>query len=353
MKPLPLYKQIQNDIRKFIENGTLKEGDRVPSEKELAEQYRVSQITSKNALIGLVEEGLLVRVQGKGTFIKRELSHLHELEQREEPEENKVIGLILPTMKTKVDQHLFDYLEKYIADSGYELMVRITRESQEEETRVIENFIAKQVQGLIIFPVEKENYNNAILRLSLEKFPLVLIDRFLKEIVTYSVSSDNVNGVFEAVNYLIEKGHTAIAFISPEITNTVTDERALGFEKAIVHHKRSINKHLWCLLNLETIMKGTAKEEIISFLQERPEITAVVTVNTELCHYAYSAIKELNKSIPDEIELISFDDPGLEQVSYIQQNEEEMSRLTVNLLVEQIEGKYDPQRIVVPVTFVT
>ncbi|HEY0826736.1 MAG TPA: GntR family transcriptional regulator, partial [Bacilli bacterium] len=188
MKNHPLYKQIQMKIKEQIRLGLLRPGDRVSSEKELAKQFYVSQITSRNALIGLVEEGIVVRVKGKGSFIKKDV--LKNANITENARNKGTIGVILPCMKTNVDQRILDGIEKHVCQSGYHLMIRITRESQLEETDAIEMFLEVGVKGLVIFPTEKENNNESILRLSQDKFPLVLIDRFIKEIRTYSVSSD-------------------------------------------------------------------------------------------------------------------------------------------------------------------
>ncbi|MEK3735074.1 MULTISPECIES: GntR family transcriptional regulator [Paenibacillus] len=356
MKSLPLYKQIQEDIKRLIAIGKLREGDRVPSEKELSERYRVSQITSKNALVGLMEEGLLVRIQGKGTFVMSRPEEASALETLGEwtagPSRSGRIGLVLPAMKTKVDQRFLDGLERYATEAGYEVMVRITRESQVEESRVIASFLKQGVDGMIIFPVENETYNDSILRLSLDRFPFVLIDRFLKEVKTYSVSSDNVNGTKEAVNYLLDQAHSSIAFISPEITNTVTDERAHGFEQAFLEHGLSIDKNLWCLLPLDAIASGQSVEIIRMFLTANRGITGAVTVNTELCRNTYKAALSASLRVPEDLELVTFDPPELPHIPYIRQNEEEMCRLTVELLIEQIKGGYDARRIVVPVRLV-
>ncbi|RIX59472.1 GntR family transcriptional regulator [Paenibacillus nanensis] len=353
MKTLPLYKQIQQDIRRLIAHGKLREGDRVPSEKELSEKYRVSQITSKNALVGLMEEGVLVRIQGKGTFVMSRPEHASAYELLGDARvRSGRIGLVLPTMKTKVDQRFLDELERYVTASGFELMLRITRESQTEETEVISSFLKQGVDGLIIFPVENEMYNDSILRLSLDRFPFVLIDRYLKEIKTYSVSSDNLHGTKEAVTYLMDQGHSNIAFISPEITNSVTDERSQGFELAYLERKISIDKNLWCLLPLDIIVSGKAGETIVSFLKERPHITAAMTANTELCRAVYGAVRKLGRTVPDDFALATFDPPDLPHVTYIRQNEDEMCRLTVDLLLEQIEGVYNARRMIVPVSLI-
>jgi GntR family transcriptional regulator len=67
--PLPLYYRIKRDLLAAIEEGTLKAGDRVPSERELTERYGVSRMTARHALGTLEQEGFLQRVQGKGTFV--------------------------------------------------------------------------------------------------------------------------------------------------------------------------------------------------------------------------------------------------------------------------------------------
>lgn len=66
---IPIYLVIENDIKEKINNGGLKEGDLIPSENELKETYNVSRMTVRQALNNLVNEGLLYRHQGKGTFV--------------------------------------------------------------------------------------------------------------------------------------------------------------------------------------------------------------------------------------------------------------------------------------------
>ena len=66
---LPLYQQLQRRLRDAIENRILGPDDALPPERDLAEELAVSRITVRKAIEGLVEEGLLVRRQGSGTFV--------------------------------------------------------------------------------------------------------------------------------------------------------------------------------------------------------------------------------------------------------------------------------------------
>jgi GntR family transcriptional regulator len=70
----PLYSKVQDRLRDEIASGGLKEGDLVPSEKELAKKYGVSQGTIRKAILDLTQQGLFYRKQGKGTFVVFEKS---------------------------------------------------------------------------------------------------------------------------------------------------------------------------------------------------------------------------------------------------------------------------------------
>lgn len=65
----PLYQQLQRALREAIEKRVIGPDDALPPERELAEELAVSRITVRKAIDGLVEEGLLIRKQGSGTFV--------------------------------------------------------------------------------------------------------------------------------------------------------------------------------------------------------------------------------------------------------------------------------------------
>jgi len=66
---IPLYKQVSHILTNELQNGVLKVGDKIPSELVLMDIYGVSRITIRAAIAELVDDGLLVRSQGKGTFV--------------------------------------------------------------------------------------------------------------------------------------------------------------------------------------------------------------------------------------------------------------------------------------------
>ncbi|MCI8511859.1 MAG: GntR family transcriptional regulator [Lachnospiraceae bacterium] len=67
----PLYVQLMEEVEKSIQRGDYKPGDRIMTESEMAKTYGVSLITVRKAIGSLTEKGLLVRKQGKGTFVMK------------------------------------------------------------------------------------------------------------------------------------------------------------------------------------------------------------------------------------------------------------------------------------------
>lgn len=69
--PVPLYHQIMLALERQIEDNLLKEGERLPSERDLAERLGVSRMTIRQAVRALVLSGYCYRARGKGVFVRR------------------------------------------------------------------------------------------------------------------------------------------------------------------------------------------------------------------------------------------------------------------------------------------
>lgn len=78
---MPLYLQVKELIKSTLIAREYKNGEKLPTEMELCQQYKVSRITVRKAVEELCHEGFLVKKQGKGTFVKqkkmqRKMEHL-------------------------------------------------------------------------------------------------------------------------------------------------------------------------------------------------------------------------------------------------------------------------------------
>ena len=79
----PLYRQLAKLLVSQIHSGDYKAGNRLPSERELSQAYKVSRITARQAIDLLFEDGLIFREQGRGTFVAEpRMRHLQGLTSR-------------------------------------------------------------------------------------------------------------------------------------------------------------------------------------------------------------------------------------------------------------------------------
>ena len=73
LTPVTLWEQLYNEIKGDIESGKYKPGDKIPTEFELKDLYNVSRVTVRAAIQQLVDENILIRKSGKGTFVKEQI----------------------------------------------------------------------------------------------------------------------------------------------------------------------------------------------------------------------------------------------------------------------------------------
>lgn len=350
-KSIPLYKQIIQDILQQILNGELRPGDRIPSEHELSKQYLVSSITSKNALTELADKGYIVRMKGKGSFVNsldalQNISDFNNTNNQRIIMKAKTIGLVMPTMKTGIDQQLLNALEMELEKNDYVLAVSITRENQQVEAASIRKLRERGVSGLIIFPVEHEMYNEDILKLNFTDFPFVLVDRYLKGIRSSCIYTNNYDITKEAISFLLNSGRHAIAFLSPDSNNTVTAERIGGFKDAFSERDLPIPAQNFCMLDLSIETPSEKLNYIYRYLNEHPDIDALFCANREIAKYVSRLMTKYN--LWEKYKIVAFDYPDDPRISYIQQDIEQIAHYCVQELIDSIQYGRKDHHIIVP-----
>jgi DNA-binding LacI/PurR family transcriptional regulator len=362
-----LYDYVLDDIRK----GALRSGDRVPSEKELAQAHGVSRITSMRALENLKRAGLVERIRGKGTFVSRDVGRLAKIPIADKRPPRRARGLtsriafLLPDASPAYGLELLNAVEERADESGLILVLKRTRGLQEEEERAIERLVRTgSVDGLIVFPVNGEFYNASLLRLALAKNPLVLVDRYLKGIAATSVYTDNVAAAKDLTGYVLDRGHKHLAFVSSPPKNTSSiEDRLHGFQTAFSARGIGLDgQHL--LTDLTTGMRSpdtgafpdvqgairADRDLIRAFVQNGDSITGFITSEYPIAVLVRDVLRELGRL---EMTMITcFDSPRSQFVeprfTHIQQDEREMGRRAVDLLLQQLNGEQSPSQSIVP-----
>ena len=112
--PKPLYLQLKEVLLDAIESGKWRVNEKIPSENKLSEQYGLSRMTVRAVLTDLVKEGMLYRVQGKGTFVAEKISTVspsyvgirEQLEKQGYEVETLVLGCEVCKSNAAVARHM-------------------------------------------------------------------------------------------------------------------------------------------------------------------------------------------------------------------------------------------------------
>ena len=254
-----------------------------------------------------------------------------------------------PAFSPAFEIGLLEGVEARTAELGLNLIVRRTHGRQDVEEQVIDSLMNSElVDGLIVFAVNGDYYNRSLLRLVLDRVPLVLADRALNGIAACAVTTDNHAAALELTGTLLAMGHEHLAFVSAPVNNTTSLEGRLeGFRGAFAHRGRSENtQHFLTTLrstpNMPSVSGDTDadREAIAQLLDEHPEITAFVAAEYQFAVLVHEVLASLGRL--DDRTIACFDMPDLpfapHDFLHVRQDERAMGRLAVDLLVAQVEG---------------
>ena len=229
-----LYLKLYNQIKKDIEEETYLPGDKLPAEADLCKRFGISAITVKKAFGMLAEEGLVRRVPGRGTFVS-EVQKEQPMPQRTAPARNThLIGMILEHVASPFGLDMLYTIDRLLTAHGYRLCVRYSYLDRNRETEEIDFLLSLGVAGLIIMPCHGDHYSTAILRLIVDEFPVVLIDKQLEGIPVSTVRTDNIGAIVSLVEHLRERGCRNIGLLSVEALGTSSlMERIEGFHQGL------------------------------------------------------------------------------------------------------------------------
>ncbi len=354
MDQLPLYEQIHRTILAQLDAGEYPPGKRLPSEKELEKIYHVSRITAQKAMNLLAKDGRIVRLPGKGSFVTDKAANAPAAPAAQHP----LIGLILDEFSPSFAYNILHSIQSVCEENGCSMVLRCSGGSLQRETKAIEDLVALGVRGLIIMCVHDENYNERILQLVLDRFPVVTIDRQLKGLSVPFVGTDNVRAACELTRGLLEQGFRRIALVRPKAHETVTLlDRQKGFQQAFNERGLVADESLW-ITNLRSSLPESAGEAywkqdiaiVDEYLRTHPQTEAFMVSEYPPARILKYCLQKAGRYRDDRI--VCFDSPEafLEEAEFthVAQDENAIGRISMELLLKTIRGQEHPSVVLVP-----
>lgn len=335
------FKQIFQDIRDDIVSEDITVGSHLLGVRDLMKHYSASYKTISLALKELDAHGLIKRRQGQGIFVQEK--HMWKLDEIQSKKESKgLIGLIVPDMKRQYFVRLVNALEKNVTHKGYNLLIRNSNYDSQIESKIVEQFIEENVKGIILVPTYDEENSAYYARIDKNIIPLLFLNRKKLNYHCSYIIPNNSDGVYKAVQHLIEKGHRDIAYISIGRTEAY-DPIFKVFKNCLKVHELNIQEDL--IQYADSFSPESGYQSMMKILNATNKPTALFCCYTDnLIIGALRACKEEKLSIPDDISVVGCGNDDITQfletqITIIRNPIEMMGHLAINGIDDLIENR--------------
>ena len=208
MKEKAKYYQLFEQLKKDIFQGVYQNGQRLPGENEMAQEFSMSRQTVRQALALLEQEHLIQRRQGSGTYVHRPVPR---------PKRSWNVGVIATYISEYIFPSILRGIEGELSEEGFFPLLSATKNRVDNERRLLEEYLSKKVDGLIVEGTKSALPNpNLPLYEKLREMdiPVVFFNGYYPALPgSVSVTMDDRQGGFEAVEYLAARGHWKIGGI--------------------------------------------------------------------------------------------------------------------------------------------
>ena len=294
----------------------------MPTEKELAERFETSRPTVARAMRELQHEGLIVRRQGQGTFVRQIqtikknslglLVHWQIWPENLRPDNSSTIfGIMIPEILRVASQFNYSLLLNDIPEGVVDPV--------ERAKNICKRLVDSQVSGVFFTPLElidnSDSINEEITSMFHEAgIAVVLLDRDITDSYHRSdydiVGINNEQSALVLTYHLIETGCRRIDFISSSIHTTAIADRIRGYRVALEENGMLFENKRLHLMESKLLRKSASAgpgQELIRIVKEK-QTDAFVCVNDDTASDVISFLLQNGIRIPEDVRVVGFDD---------------------------------------------
>lgn len=317
--------------------------------KDLAQELGVSIATVSRALRNSPEIGQDMQKKVK-ELAKRLNYRPNPFAQSLRKEAPRVIGVVVPNLVTHYYAAVLDGIEDEARKEGYSVISANTHEDTEAEIRAIDNFIGLHVEGIIACLSQNTTDYSHFEEISNMGIPLVFFGRTCLTDRFSSVTANGDEAAFRATQHLIDTGSRRIAFIGGPNHLDMVRRRKHGYLEALRENHIPIDRNL---VACEKIDYQWAMDTTTRLLKQADRPDAILAFNDIITFAAFTAIKQQDLRIPEDVALIGFTDDVHAQyvtprMSAIEDQSHQMGQTACQLLLKNINGDSKIYREIVP-----
>ncbi|HCD33631.1 MAG TPA: hypothetical protein DER01_14575 [Phycisphaerales bacterium] len=322
----PLHKWLASEIRNHVKTYNLEPGTPLEPEVEIAQRYQVSRGTVRQAMATLVNEGLIDRIAGRGSFIRPRIPSSADTTPNStdhpwagiSPKTNRI--RVLADCNGQPDPGHFILTQSIeglnLAAQQMNGSCKLTFEYHSVthvNDSVAHEFMQQDdCEGMIILPVSQDCIA-FINEMGKPAKPTAVLYRHVTNPYVHRFVINNSMGAYQATDYLLRMGHRRIGLLILTWPSAwpSTLERLEGYRKAM-QEAGCEDKSLVATAN-NAKNPTEIKTAIRQLLSQGNRPTALLVNNFSNLQYALETLEELELKIGDDVSLIGIDESDLAQ----------------------------------------
>ena len=327
--------QVREFIMEHIIDGRHAVGSAIPSERELAVRCGISRQTVRAGITELVNDGVLVRRQGKGTFVRTG----QPADGGAAAPRTNEIGVLVPNIAPGYYANLVQNIGQHLSKHALHMLLTAYGAVPEHEAHCMAGMIEKGAAGLIVFPSYNSFTNQYYHNLKVHDVPFVLLDSPVQGVDADLVHVDNAASAYEGTKALIAAGCRRIAFLSGYMTAWTSRERLVGCQKALWEHGLALGHELV----FEGAFHWRFGYNTAGRLFDRSgdRVDGFVVANHEITEGVIKAMHERHLRIPHDLRICTFEQANVPMhdifpMVVVSQPAAKMAKAAVETLIERI-----------------
>jgi DNA-binding LacI/PurR family transcriptional regulator len=333
----PKHQQLREYLAKQIVSGQLKPGQKIPSEHQLAGSLGIARTTIRQAMASLENEGLIRRIQGKGTFVTDDA--LRKMRHGQD-----IFALIVPETRTGFYPSLLHGFETAAGQVRHQTIICSSDNDIGQQADIVLQLLDKEVGGVAIVPTSQPlTPAYQVRQLQRRGIPVVFCHRRVQ-----GISAPLLAIPFQQVGrlggkILGEHGHRHVAFITT-YKSSVTPAWLGGLREGLQEFGNDAQADLVCLGDSNVVEEDALMDSLRQIFDASDPPTAIFASFDSISEMIYLLLPRLGRQSPKDVSLLGFggawrDGALTRRLTSVVIDEIDTGRQAVKLLHEMRSGE--------------
>jgi len=334
-----LYLQVKAFILDHIRKGSYKADERLPTNREFSQMFKVSALTVQRAISDLMDDGIVYARRGKGTFIR---------DTQAAAQSRKATGLyacVFPSIHTNTVAAVVYALDSVIFDqAGHHMLLCNTQLDLEREVALLDSLLDRAVDALIYqhnplmlrYPVFARAIDARLQKFLAAGVPVIMLDEFVKPDTYDTIIPDEKQTCALALRHLTDLGHRRMLFLAQkELFKTKIE----AFRNCVGQLGLNPREILELFIDQDDIEQGVFKAMTRAY-DEGWLYTGIVAATDNYALAAYRFLKSKGIVCPKDVSIV-----GADNLEFVERMEIALTTIwcqpakVAQLVQQQIESR--------------